>query len=100
VLKTPFSTFLGGDQGDNFFHFFSNTMYDNFMIFIFDSENKNNVVRCFDRSPEDSKNHMTLLFGKIKTFFGVPYIWICVLNKAFYKLKPIEFVRKHLWFKE
>jgi len=40
VLKTPFSTFLGGDQGDNFFHFFSNTMYDTCMIFIFDSENK------------------------------------------------------------
>jgi len=46
-------------------------MYDTCIIFIFDSENENNVVRCFDLSPEDSKKHMTL-FGKIKTFLGVP----------------------------
>ena len=27
VLKIPFWPFLGGEQGEYFFHFFSNTLY-------------------------------------------------------------------------
>ena len=27
VLKIPFQPFLGGEQGEYFFHFFSNTLY-------------------------------------------------------------------------